>query len=58
MEAMLTKIVEGFVEKEIVLMEDKSIYEFGLKQGIVIIINLITILLIGLIFLAWMKCLH
>jgi len=49
MDAMVTKIVGNFVEKGIVSKKNKNIYEFGIKQGIVIIINLITILLIGLI---------
>jgi accessory gene regulator B len=49
MEAMITKIAESFVEKGIASEKDKSIYEFGLKQGTVIIINLITVLLIGLV---------
>lgn len=46
---MIAKIVERFVEKGVVSKENKIIYEFGLKQGIVVIINSITIFLIGII---------
>lgn len=50
MDRIIQRIVEGFVNKGIVDCEEKSIYEFGLRQGFVIIINFVTMFTIGLVF--------
>lgn len=49
MGALVSKVIDNFVLNKIIKEEDSKIYEFGLKQGIAIMINLITIIVIGLI---------
>lgn len=44
------KIISNLIEQNIVPYEDKEIYSYGLHQGIVIIINILTFILIGLFF--------
>lgn len=43
-------IASKFVEKSIIQETDKSIYQFGLQQGFTIMLNLLTTLLIGIVF--------
>ena len=50
MERFISGAVDRFIAKEVILQENKKIYEFELKQGITIIFNLIIIVFIGLIF--------
>lgn len=44
------KIVNSLVENKIVNFEDKQLYEYGLHQGVVMILNIITTIGIGIIF--------
>lgn len=38
------------VQNEIISSEDREIYVYGLKQGFILLINILTILLIGFVF--------
>lgn len=44
------KITRYFVKNNIVPCEDQEIYTYGLHQGIVMIVNILTFILIGLAF--------
>lgn len=46
---IIDKIINSLIDNEIILMEDKEIYYYGLEQGILIIINLATVFFIGAI---------
>ncbi|MEA3424005.1 MAG: accessory gene regulator B family protein [Bacillota bacterium] len=48
MEQLVVKVVDGFIARGIIAQGDKKIYEFGLRQGISIILNLVTIIVIGI----------
>lgn len=50
MNNMITKLVENLHKEELISEEDKIIYLFGLKELISLIINVFTIILIGIIF--------
>ena len=47
---MSEKITDVFVESKIILFEEKDIYKFGVKQGIMIVLNLFTLFVIGAIY--------
>ncbi|MSU01477.1 accessory gene regulator ArgB-like protein [Tissierella pigra] len=49
---MIEKITNYFVVNELIKDEDKEIYAYGLHQGLLILINIITTILIGFIFKA------
>lgn len=44
------KIVESLITMGVVPSEDKELYKFGIIQGILMVINVLTFILIGLIF--------
>lgn len=46
---IVNKTVDQFVLSNIVKSKERSIYEYGLKNGIILIGNLLTILLIGVV---------
>ncbi|MCR1898495.1 accessory gene regulator B family protein [Irregularibacter muris] len=43
------KITESFIHNDIILAEDKDLYIYGLKQGVFILLNIFTIIGMGLI---------
>lgn len=44
------KVVSLMVENEIISSEDKEIYIYGLKQGFILLINIISTLFVGFVF--------
>lgn len=48
--ALADKITKCFVKNSIVSYEDQEIYTYGLHQGIIMIVNILTFILIGLSF--------
>lgn len=44
------KATDLMVQNDIISSEDREIYAYGLKQGIILLINILTTLLIGLAF--------
>lgn len=50
MATVFVRIVEYFVQNNIIHHKDKELYFYGLQQGFFILINIITTLLIGLAF--------
>ncbi|MCK5762498.1 MAG: accessory gene regulator B family protein, partial [Clostridiales bacterium] len=49
MDVLVAKIIGNFVKKGIVKETDASIYAFGLRQGMTITINILTIFVVGII---------
>lgn len=49
MDVLVAKIIGNFVKKGIVKEIDASIYAFGLRQGMTITINILTIFVVGII---------
>lgn len=47
---LVDKVIDNFIEQGIVLYEDREIYAYGLYQGIVMAINILTYILISLYF--------
>lgn len=43
------KITASLVQAGVVPSEDKDLYEYGIRQGIILVINLATVVLIGLL---------
>lgn len=43
-------ITDSLVNAGVVPSEDKELYEYGVRQGIIMIINLVTVILIGMVF--------
>ncbi len=43
-------VTNRFVENGIIEEKDKAVYQYGVSQGVVILINLITTVLIGMVF--------
>lgn len=50
MERLVDKVIDNFVGQGIVPYEDREIYAYGLYQGIVMAINILTYILISLYF--------
>lgn len=50
MRGLVDKIINNFIKQGIIPSEDSEIYAYGLYQGIVIIINILTYILISLYF--------
>nr|WP_317360190.1 accessory gene regulator B family protein [uncultured Tyzzerella sp.] len=50
MESLVNRIISTLISNEIIKKEDKEIYSYGLKQMATTILNLITILVLGIIF--------
>ncbi|WP_089611184.1 accessory gene regulator ArgB-like protein [Dehalobacterium formicoaceticum] len=46
----LNKAIDQLVEVNIINRDDKELYFYGLEQGLIMLANVITILMIGLIF--------
>ncbi|MCR6545868.1 accessory gene regulator ArgB-like protein [Dehalobacterium formicoaceticum] len=46
----LDKVIDQFVEGNIINRDDKELYLYGLKQGLIMLANIITMIMIGLIF--------
>lgn len=46
---MSEKITDIFVENEIIANENREIYRYGIQQGIMLLLNFFTLLIIGLI---------
>ena len=49
---MIEKIANYFIINDLIEDEDKEIYTYGLHQGLLILLNIITTILIGFIFRA------
>lgn len=49
-ENISARLCNLFVENEIIEEEDKELYQYGLHQGIIMIINFISMLIVGLLF--------
>lgn len=47
---MAEKVTELMVQNEIVTGEDREIYVYGLNQGIMLLVNILTSLLLGFVF--------
>lgn len=47
---MAEKVTELMVQNEIITSEDREIYVYGLNQGIILLVNILTSLLLGFIF--------
>lgn len=47
---MAEKVTELMVQNEIVTGEDREIYVYGLNQGIILLVNILTSLLLGFVF--------
>lgn len=43
------KIADSLIDVGAVPLEDKDLYEYGIRQGIILVINLATVVLIGLL---------
>ncbi len=43
------KITDSLVEAGAVMKEDKALYEYGIRQGTLLVINIATVVLIGLV---------
>ncbi len=50
------KITEALIAKSIISYEDKDIYTYGFKQGSLLLLNMITTIIIGLIFNVLWQC--
>ncbi len=50
MHGVCEKATDLMVQNEIISSEDREIYEYGLKQGIILLVNILTTLLIGFVF--------
>ena len=49
---MIKKITKYFIVNDLIKDEDKEVYVYGLHQGLLILLNIITTIVIGLIFKA------
>jgi accessory gene regulator B len=47
---ILDEFVEILINNDIIDNEEKCIYEYGLKQGVLMLINLVTIIIVGIFF--------
>lgn len=47
---LIEKVSNKLVESEIITEEDKEIYSYGLYQGVMLILNVISILVVGVAF--------
>lgn len=50
METYEKKIVDILVDYQVIKLSDKRLYEFGVCQGISLLINILTVIFIGVIF--------
>lgn len=48
MNYVVNKIVNLFISNKLIKKEDEEIYSYGLKQGFIIIINFITVIILGI----------
>ena len=49
-----TSIIDQFIKNDIISSDDKELYSYGLHQGMILLLNIITTILIGLAFgMAW-----
>ncbi len=46
---MINQIVSYWCDKSIIAEEDKELYAFGLKQGALVLLNIVTTLIIGVL---------
>lgn len=47
---LLEKLTDRFIDNGIIRSEDKELYTYGLQQGIIMIVNIFTTVLIGFLF--------
>ncbi|CAK7000547.1 accessory gene regulator B family protein [Tissierella carlieri] len=58
MNSILERLTNHFVVNEVIRDEDREIYYYGLYQGFLIIVNIITAIIIGVIFrMVWQSIL-
>lgn len=50
MDRLIEKYVDGLIQNNTIEKDNRELYEFGLKQGILMVVNIATTLIIGLIF--------
>jgi accessory gene regulator B len=50
LERFIHKLTDGFVENGIVCVQDRELYEYGLRQGLIMLCHLITTVVLGLLF--------
>lgn len=50
MHSVCEKAADLMVQNEVISSEDKEIYVYGLKQGFILLVNILTTLMIGLLF--------
>ncbi|SHI75109.1 accessory gene regulator B family protein [Lutispora thermophila] len=55
---LINKIADGLIANGAIKVEDRDLYEYGLKQGLLIIVNILTTIAIGLLFnMVWQSLL-
>jgi accessory gene regulator B len=55
---LINKIADGLIANGAIRAEERELYEYGLQQGILIVINIITIIIIGfLLKMGWQSVL-
>lgn len=50
LENFIHKMTDGFVENGTICAQDKELYEYGLRQGLIMLCHLVTTIVIGIIF--------
>jgi len=50
MNSLCEKSVDFMIQNEVISSEDKEIYVYGLKQGFILLLNILTTLFIGFLF--------
>ncbi|NLK37879.1 MAG: accessory gene regulator B family protein [Epulopiscium sp.] len=50
MENFIHKLTDGFIENGIICVQDRELYEYGLRQGVIMLCHLITTVMLGLCF--------
>ncbi len=53
---LFEKITENLADKSIIAFEDKDLYTYGFQQGFLLLLNIITTIVIGLIFNMLWQC--
>lgn len=49
-------ITDSLVNSGVVPSEDRDLYEYGIRQGVIMIINLVTVILVGVMFGMVIQC--
>ena len=49
MSKLFTTLTDYMVAQQIIPAEDQAIYQYGLQQGFVLLLNILTILALGLL---------